>query len=133
AVNALAAAGDLESLDRKDELRDWLLAQQYKQRHPFTGAEAGAWAWTALPGGVPDADDTPGAILALARLLPPAVVNDFISETAGTVSFQELDSGFRANRFDFPDKAGHPGLAILFGLSWLSRLQNRDGGMPTFC
>src|SRR5262249_27095066 len=36
-------------------------------------------------------------------------------------------------RFDFPDKAGHPGLAILFGLSWLSRLQNRDGGMPTFC
>ena len=24
------------------------------------------WAWTPLPGGVPDADDTPGALLALA-------------------------------------------------------------------
>lgn len=71
AVNALAAGGDLKSLDRKEELRDWLLKQQYQVRHPYTGAEPGGWAWTPLPGGVPDADDTPGAMLALINLGEP--------------------------------------------------------------
>ncbi len=61
-VNALSAAGDLEKLDKRDELRDWLLRQQYRERHPYTGAAPGGWAWTPLPGGVPDADDTPGAL-----------------------------------------------------------------------
>jgi squalene-hopene/tetraprenyl-beta-curcumene cyclase len=68
AVNALAAAGEVESLDRKTELRDWLLGQQFTRRHPYTGAEPGGWGWTDLPGSVPDADDTPGALLALFRL-----------------------------------------------------------------
>jgi squalene-hopene/tetraprenyl-beta-curcumene cyclase len=68
AVNALAAAGELENIDRLTEVRDWLLRQQNRQRHPYTGAAPGGWAWTDLPGGVPDADDTPGALLALAAL-----------------------------------------------------------------
>ena len=68
-VNALAAAGDLDKLDRKKELTDWLLRQQYKERHPYTGADPGGWAWTDLTGGVPDADDTPGALLALGYLI----------------------------------------------------------------
>jgi squalene-hopene/tetraprenyl-beta-curcumene cyclase len=67
-INALAAADDLDSLDRREAVRDWLLKQQYRERHPFTGAAPGAWAWTDLPGGAPDADDTPGAILALTHL-----------------------------------------------------------------
>jgi squalene-hopene/tetraprenyl-beta-curcumene cyclase len=79
AVNALAAARDLEALDRKDELRDWLLAQQYRERHPYTGADPGAWAWTPLPGGVPDADDTPGALLALVQLRGP-VLDDALTQ-----------------------------------------------------
>lgn len=65
AVNALAAADALGTLDRRDALREWLLKQQYRARHPYTGAAPGGWAWTDLPGGVPDADDTPGAMLAL--------------------------------------------------------------------
>src|SRR5262249_54748289 len=69
-INALAAAGELENLDRLPELRDWLLKQQYTKRHPYTGAAPGAWAWTPLPGGVPDGDDTPGAGLALWHLGP---------------------------------------------------------------
>jgi squalene-hopene/tetraprenyl-beta-curcumene cyclase len=64
-VNSLAGAADLESLDSKEQIRTWLLDQQYKSRHPYTGADPGGWAWTDLPGGVPDCDDTPGAILAL--------------------------------------------------------------------
>ncbi len=67
-INALATAGELDNLDRKDTLCDWLLRQQYKERHPYTGADPGGWAWTDLSGGVPDADDTPGALLALHHL-----------------------------------------------------------------
>jgi squalene-hopene/tetraprenyl-beta-curcumene cyclase len=49
-------------------LTDWLLRQQYRTVHPYTMAAPGGWAWTDLSGGVPDADDTPGALLALANL-----------------------------------------------------------------
>jgi squalene-hopene/tetraprenyl-beta-curcumene cyclase len=64
-INALG--DDLEGVD-KDAIREWLLAQQYKTIHPYTNADPGGWAWTDLPGGVPDADDTSGALLALSHL-----------------------------------------------------------------
>jgi len=69
AVNALANDPS-ESLppDERRSVRDWLLAQQYRQEHPYTHAAPGGWAWTDLPGGVPDADDTAGALLALKNL-----------------------------------------------------------------
>ncbi len=51
-----------------ESVRDWLLSQQYRDVHPFTQAKPGGWAWTDLPGGVPDADDTAGALLALRAL-----------------------------------------------------------------
>jgi len=70
AVNALTTAGELGRLEKRAELRDWLRRQQYRERHPYTGADPGGWAWTPLPGGVPDADDTPGALLALHHLFP---------------------------------------------------------------
>ena len=65
---AVAAGGDLEahlSADERQKLRRWLLDQQYRRLHPYTHADPGGWAWTDLPGGVPDADDTAGALLAL--------------------------------------------------------------------
>ena len=67
AINALHAAGADGMLD-KQRLALWLLDQQYKAWHPYSGAAPGGWAWTPLPGGVPDGDDTPGALLALANL-----------------------------------------------------------------
>ncbi len=103
-VNALAAAGDLESLDTKEQILEWLLKQQYKERHPYTGADPGGWAWTDLPGGVPDCDDTPGALLAVAALDPRPV----------PPSRWEQLHAFR-------------------GLFWTLFLLNRDGGWPTFC
>jgi squalene-hopene/tetraprenyl-beta-curcumene cyclase len=104
AVNALAAADDLATLDQPGELRDWLLRQQYTRRHPYTGADPGGWAWTPLPGGVPDADDTAGAVLALAHLTQAVAPSETKLSPAG-----------------------------LQGLRWLRQLQNRDGGWPTFC
>jgi squalene-hopene/tetraprenyl-beta-curcumene cyclase len=65
AVNALAAADDLSSLDQHEELIAWLLARQMTTRHPYTGSPPGGWGWSHLPGSVPDCDDTPGAVLAL--------------------------------------------------------------------
>lgn len=49
-------------------LRSYLVEQQSRDVHPFTRAAPGAWAWTNLSGGVPDADDTSGALLALHAL-----------------------------------------------------------------
>ncbi len=51
-------------------IRAWLLGQQYRHEHPYTYAAPGGWAWNDLPGGVPDADDTAGALLALRELGP---------------------------------------------------------------
>lgn len=50
--------------DRK-QLTDWLLGQQFRQVHPFTGSAPGGWGWTNQPGAVPDADDTAGALVVL--------------------------------------------------------------------
>jgi squalene-hopene/tetraprenyl-beta-curcumene cyclase len=68
AVNAL---GPLEprTSNLEPAIRPWLLAQQYDRKHAYTHAAPGGWAWTDLPGGVPDADDTSGALLALHNLL----------------------------------------------------------------
>lgn len=48
--------------------RDWILSCQFREVHPYTNAAPGGWGWTHLPGSVPDADDTAGALLALRRL-----------------------------------------------------------------
>ena len=70
-INALAHNPEFRTImpaDERTKLREWLLGQQYRDEHPYTLADAGGWAWTDLPGGVPDADDTPGALLALRNL-----------------------------------------------------------------
>ncbi len=70
-VNALAAGTQSPSaisMDDRCDIQQWLLAQQFRKVHPFTNAPAGGWGWTDLPGAVPDADDTAGALVALANL-----------------------------------------------------------------
>jgi squalene-hopene/tetraprenyl-beta-curcumene cyclase len=100
-VNALTAGPDAPGFSEEERrrIRSWLLEQQYRVEHPYTHAAPGAWAWTDLPGGVPDADDTPGALLALRQLGADEDTHD----------------------------------AGLAGVVWLLGLQNRDGGIPTFC
>jgi squalene-hopene/tetraprenyl-beta-curcumene cyclase len=93
AVRALE--GDLTN-EQRDAIRDHLIKTQWKEEHPFTHAEPGGWGWTNQQGGVPDADDTAAALIALRQLG---------CETA------------------IAEK----------GIMWLMDLQNRNGGMPTFC
>jgi len=52
----------------REQTRDWILARQFRERHSYTNAAPGGWGWTHLPGSVPDADDTAGALLALSKL-----------------------------------------------------------------
>ena len=68
AVKALAHQPGALASEQCASLRAWLLGQQWNVEHPYTHAAPGGWAWTDLPGGVPDADDTPGALLALKHL-----------------------------------------------------------------
>ncbi len=98
-ASATQCAPALSEQDRTS-IASWLLAQHYRQRHPYTGAAPGGWAWTNLPGGVPDADDTAGALIALRHLAVDS------AESTG---------------------------AAQAGVDWLLDLQNRDGGLPTFC
>ena len=70
-TRALVRGGRLETTlepEARAALRTWLLEQQLREVHAYTGAAPGGWAWTDLPGGVPDADDTAGALLALHAL-----------------------------------------------------------------
>ncbi len=64
-VNAVSTENEIPG---KAKIHQRLLDLQFKTRHPFTNADPGGWSWTDLPGGVPDADDTSGALIALKRL-----------------------------------------------------------------
>ena len=67
AISALSSAGELSNIDTAKTYK-WIAQQQYTHTHPYTGAAPGGWSWTHLQGGVPDADDTSGAIIALNHL-----------------------------------------------------------------
>lgn len=115
---AVSALGDDLPDDTRKPIVNWLLNQQYTSVHPYTNAAPGGWAWTDLPGGVPDADDTPGAILALFTLTGESICTEK----------QRLEAIAHAGD---PDVA--VGIAVKRGLRWLLDIQNRDGGFPTFC
>ncbi|MCF6287337.1 MAG: squalene--hopene cyclase, partial [Candidatus Hydrogenedentes bacterium] len=91
----------------REKLLRWLLDQQLKSTHTYTLAAPGGWAWTDLAGGVPDADDTAGALLALHALAP--------QNNTSIAPNPEIQKSAEA------------------GVRWLLDLQNRDGGIPTFC
>lgn len=97
AVKALDVKGKMPA-DERAKLAALIKRHQTTIIHPFTLTPPGGWAWTDCSGGVPDADDTAGALVALSILQP-----------------DNCDSH------------------VLSGLEWLLRIQNRDGGIPTFC
>lgn len=105
-VTTLATNGlEPETLPESQQLAiaEWLLSQQLQTVHPYTNAAPGGWAWTNLSGGVPDADDTSGAVLAMLKLARWNQIRERCHQAAAN------------------------------GVHWLLDLQNRDGGWPTFC
>ncbi len=104
-LSVRALENDL-SEEQKKGIRAHLLKTQWKEEHPFTHAAPGGWGWTYAQGGVPDADDTAAALLALR----------WVGQT-----------GKSAPHVEQTFQSAHRGIC------WLLDLQNRDGGMPTFC
>jgi squalene-hopene/tetraprenyl-beta-curcumene cyclase len=104
-VEALSRDPDDDGRWCDESLVGWHLGCQHRERHPYTGAESGGWGWSDLSGAVPDSDDTPGAILALEQMRP----------RVGSDLRRRIDAATRD------------------GAEWLLKLQNRNGGWPTFC
>ena len=105
AIHALACDPQDDGQWYSESMARWHLDCQHRIRHPFTGAEPGGWGWTDLSGAVPDSDDTPAAILAIGLM----------RQYAESATRQQMDE------------------AAEQGVGWLLRLQNRNGGWPTFC
>jgi len=98
AAGALAAAGEDP---RELQCWNWLLGCQLRTQDA-SGAELGGWAWTDLPGGVPNSDDTASALIALRAA---------------------FDAGIRKEEISSAAQAG---------VRFLLALQNSDGGWPLF-
>ncbi|MGI8982497.1 MAG: prenyltransferase/squalene oxidase repeat-containing protein [Pirellulaceae bacterium] len=108
-INALASGGEDVAALLGPKCLHWLLSCQHLARHPFTDADPGGWGWSDLSGAVPDADDTPGALLAL-RAEFPWMIRAFPHHGSPQVGHRVTDAKI-----------------------WLIDLQNGDGGWPTFC
>ncbi len=102
---------------------EWILSQQQIHQHPYTAALPGGWSWTERSGGVPDADDTSAALLAMKALLKREKIEN-LSHTKNTLTPAVQ------TKSDLSEKAY---LAANLGSDWLLKLQNEDGGWPTFC
>jgi squalene-hopene/tetraprenyl-beta-curcumene cyclase len=142
ALSALAAVGALDRVDAAAVGR-WVAARQYRAVHPYTNAAPGGWGWTDKPGGVPDADDTAGAMLALARA---GITEPLAAGARWLLDLQNADGGWPTfcrgwGRLPFdtssPDitahamralqAAGTGEAAIGRGFAYLAGARRRDG------
>jgi len=152
AINSLAVGDDFIerfSDTEREDLSCWLMAQQNMQIHPYTRSDPGGWAWTDLSGGVPDGDDTPGAIIALCNL---GVKNENVDRSVKMglkwlTNLQNSDGGIPTfcrgwGKLSFdkssPDLTAHAILAftragakdgrvVKRGLSYLKKAQTKEG------
>jgi squalene-hopene/tetraprenyl-beta-curcumene cyclase len=142
------------SLEDKDKLARWILDKQQKNVHPYTGAQPGGWAWTDCAGGVPDADDTSAALIALHHLQQHGVTHNMSKAIRAGIQWllglQNHDGGMPTfckgwGRLPFdrscPDISAHALLACVLWreqipmnessishlITYLKRKQNKDG------
>lgn len=95
-VKALHHTPSSLTSEQRKQLLDWLIQQQHTIIHPYTGAAPGGWAWCDLPGGVPDADDTAGALVVLAFLKDESdarIVNAAEAGIGWLLGLQNSDGG----------------------------------------
>jgi prenyltransferase beta subunit len=95
AVNSLSE-NSFSEVVVEGKVKDWLLSQQHKNIHPFTKSKPGGWAWIDLEGGVPDGDDTSGALISLRKMYKhePEIKNAAFEGIKWLVSIQNKDGGF---------------------------------------
>lgn len=150
---SIKALGD--TISNKEEMADGLKGRAIKKIHPFTNADPGGWGWTDLSGSVPDADDTPGALIALHMLSGGKYSPEAEGGVRWLLGLQNYDGGIPTfckgwTRLPFdsssPDLTAHTLMAISLWkdslpealrekctkaerrmLSWLKKNQAADG------
>ena len=83
---------------------NWLLDSQHGAPNPVTEVPAGGWSWSDVPGALPNTTATSAALMALAH-------------------WRRRFAQLHLERID---------RAAELAIAWLLKLQNDDGGWPTF-
>ncbi len=90
-ATAVRALGD--SVEERETLAKIIRNNAFKQKHYFTGAPAGGWGWSDLPGAAPDGDDTSAALVALHTLLRGEYCDEVRGGVEWLMSLQNNDGG----------------------------------------
>ena len=91
-LSVKALGSDLAG-EEKELLTSLVKKGAFKEQHHFTGAIAGGWGWTDLPGAAPDADDTSGALVALHTLVDGKYCEEAGKGVMWLLALQNSDGG----------------------------------------
>ncbi|NQU76875.1 MAG: squalene--hopene cyclase, partial [Planctomycetes bacterium] len=115
--------------------RDWLIDRQQRKRHPYTHSPPGGWGWSHLPGSIGDADDSAGAMLALAAAPPSEeAVRAALAGAEWLIGLQNRDGGWPTfcrgwGKLTFDRSASDLTAHAMQALHrWRTRMNRRLGG-----
>ncbi|MDO5487034.1 MAG: prenyltransferase/squalene oxidase repeat-containing protein [Rikenellaceae bacterium] len=92
-VTALAVKALGEDTEERELLTEKIRSNAFKQKHYFTGAQAGGWGWSDRPGAAPDGDDTSGALVALHTLSRGKYCDEVGAGVEWLMALQNNDGG----------------------------------------
>lgn len=92
-VTALAVKALGEDVEERELLIEKIRSNAFKEKHYFTGAQAGGWGWSDRPGAAPDGDDTSGALVALHTLSGGEYCDEVGAGVEWLMALQNNDGG----------------------------------------
>lgn len=92
-VTALAVKALGKDTEEREFLIEKIRSNAFKEKHYFTGAQAGGWGWSDRPGAVPDGDDTSGALVALHTLSRGKYCDEVGAGVEWLMALQNNDGG----------------------------------------
>ena len=92
-VTALAVKALGEETEESEFLTEKIRSNAFKEKHYFTGAQAGGWGWSDRPGAAPDGDDTSGALVALHTLSRGKYCDEVGAGVEWLMALQNNDGG----------------------------------------
>ena len=92
-VTALAVKALGEDTEERELLTEKIRSNAFKEKHYFTGAQAGGWGWSDRPGAAPDGDDTSGALVALHTLSRGKYCDEVGAGVEWLMALQNNDGG----------------------------------------
>lgn len=92
-VTALAVKALGENAEERELLTEKIRSNAFKEKHYFTGAQAGGWGWSDRPGAAPDGDDTSGALVALHTLSRGKYCDEVGAGVEWLMALQNNDGG----------------------------------------